>query len=110
MPLAVSVAPSTAPRRRPRLAVTQDVLACVKRQRQIDAMVIEALAQDEQLTTKRLGLLTKRLSEVEKDRDIFREVAREAIHLLHAQHLRITQLEKRLNEINAERRADRTAA
>lgn len=80
------------------------------RQSQIDALVIEALAQDEQLTTERLGLLTQRLSEVEKDRDIYREIAREAMHVLHLQHRRITQLERRLSEINAERGAHPAAA
>lgn len=54
--------------------------------------------------------LTKRVTNLEREVFWYREIAREATHVLHAQHRRITLLERRLSEINAERRAHRAAA
>jgi hypothetical protein len=66
-------------------------------------LVIQCLIEDE------FELVT-RVKNLEQDLFWYREIAREATHILHAKHRRITQLEQRLSEINAERRADRAAA
>ena len=87
-----------------RVEAAPDRLNDPGRRTRIDALVIEALALDDSLGAERLAVFAQRLVEAEADRDIYREIAREAMHVLHAKHLRLLQLERRLIEINAERR------